>query len=59
MVVMAIALMWQGFTYISAGRGGLVPFLIVLGGPALAIYYIWYFNFYTFGETEEVGRAGL
>lgn len=59
MIAMALALIWQGFTYIGQGRGGLIPFLIVIGGPALAIYYIWYFNFYRFGEAKEAGRAGL
>jgi hypothetical protein len=45
-ILLAIALVIQAVRYISDGTGGLVPFLMLLGGPALSIYYIWYFNFY-------------
>jgi Na+/alanine symporter len=44
--VLGIALVIQALRYIADGTGGLVPFLMLLGGPVLSIYYIWYFNFY-------------
>jgi hypothetical protein len=44
--VLGMALAIQGLRYISDGTGGLVPFLMLIGGPVLSIYYIWYFNFY-------------
>ena len=46
------ALVIQALRYIADGVGGLVPFLMLLGGPALSIYYIWYFNSYE--EQSEV-----
>ena len=48
LIALAIALVWQGFSYINAGTGGLVPYFIILGGPVLAIYYTWYFSFRRF-----------
>lgn len=48
LIAVAVALVWQGFAYINAGTGGLVPYLIILGGPVLAIYYVWYFSFRRF-----------
>ena len=53
LIASAIALVWQGFTYINAGTGGLVPYFIILGGPVLAIYYTWYFSFRRF-ESDGV-----
>lgn len=47
-VVLAIALVWQAFAYIGQGIGGAVPYFLVVGGPAIALYYIWYFNFRNF-----------
>ena len=44
--VLGTALVIQALRYIADGTGGLVPFLMLLGGPVLSIYYIWYFNFY-------------
>ena len=41
-VVIAVALVWQALTAINEGRGGFVPYLMLLGGPVLAGYYIWY-----------------
>ncbi|NQW72047.1 MAG: hypothetical protein HQ453_04900 [Actinobacteria bacterium] len=55
LIALAIALVWQGFAYINAGTGGLVPYLIILGGPVLAIYYTWYFSVRRF---ESDGPAG-
>ena len=48
LIALAIELVWQGFSYINAGTGGLVPYFIILGGPVLAIYYTWYFSFRRF-----------
>lgn len=48
LIAVAIGLVIQGVAYVGAGVGGLVPYLIILGGPALAAYYTWYFNFYRF-----------
>ncbi len=44
--LLGVALIFQAVRYIGDGVGGLVPFLMLLGGPALSIYYIWFFNFY-------------
>lgn len=41
-IAMAIGLVYQGVVYIGDGIGGLVPYLMILLGPALAVYYIWY-----------------
>ena len=43
-IIGAGALVWQAFDYIGRGMGGVVPYLLVVGGPALASYYVWYFN---------------
>lgn len=43
MVVLAAALVTTGLGYISSGVGGVVPYLIVVAGPLVAIFYIWYF----------------
>lgn len=43
MVVLAAALVATGLGYISSGVGGVVPYLIVVAGPLVAIFYIWYF----------------
>ena len=47
-IALAVALVWQAFSYIGQGIGGAVPYFLVVGGPAIAIYYIWYFNFRNF-----------
>ena len=44
-VAIAIGLVYQGVIYIGDGIGGLVPYLMIVLGPALAIYYIWYLLF--------------
>jgi len=41
-IAMAVGLVFQGVVYIGDGIGGLVPYLMILIGPALAVYYIWY-----------------
>ena len=52
MIALAIGLVIQGSAYISDRLGGPVPYLMILGGPALAIFYTWYFIFRKF-ESEE------
>lgn len=47
---LAIALVIQGLNFIEDGVGGLVPYLIVLGGPVLAGYYTWYFTIRKFDD---------
>jgi hypothetical protein len=53
LVAVAVALVLQGLAYVGQGVGGLVPYLIILGGPAIAAYYVWYFNFYRFQEPKS------
>jgi len=36
--------------------GGVVPYLLVVGGPVLAGYYVWYFNIRDF-EADQPGRT--
>ncbi|MGA0221310.1 MAG: hypothetical protein ACO3MD_02335 [Candidatus Nanopelagicales bacterium] len=55
-IVVAGALVWQAFDYIGRGMGGVVPYLLVVGGPVLAGYYVWYFNIRDF-EADEPGRT--
>ena len=47
-IVLAVALVLQAFSYIGQGIGGVIPYVLVLAGPAVAIFYIWYFNFRDF-----------
>jgi len=49
-IVLAVFLVRQGVLSIAQGEGGFVPYLIIIGGPALACYYTWYFVFRRFGE---------
>jgi hypothetical protein len=42
---LAVALVWQGVIYIGEGIGGLVPYLMIVLGPSLAVFYIWYLLF--------------
>lgn len=50
--ILAILLVQQGLTGIDGGRGGIVPYFIIVGGPVLAAYYTWYFNFRRFGSDD-------
>jgi hypothetical protein len=52
-IAMAIGLVYQGVIYIGDGLGGLVPYLMILLGPALAVYYIWYLLFRAPEATTE------
>lgn len=47
-IALAVALVWQAMAYIGQGVGGVVPYLMMIGGPGLAAYYIWFFNFRDF-----------
>ena len=49
-----IAVMSTGVGFISSGEGGVVPFLMILVAPVLAIFYVWYFNFSEFAKEESV-----
>lgn len=42
-MVMAAAVVVAAISYITIGRGGIVPYLMLAGGPALGAYYLWYF----------------
>ena len=52
-IAVAIGLVYQGVIYIGDGIGGLVPYLMIVLGPALAIYYIWYLLFRAPEATTE------
>ncbi len=52
-IAIAIGLVYQGVIYIGDGVGGLVPYLMIVLGPALAIYYIWYLLFRAPDESTE------
>lgn len=52
-VVLAVALVMQAFAYIGQGIGGAIPYVLVLAGPAVAIFYIWYFNFRDFEADQD------
>ncbi len=45
-VLVAVGLVGTAIAYIAAGTGALVPYFMLFGGPVLACYYLWYFNFY-------------
>ncbi len=55
-IAVAVALVWQAFAYIGQGVGGAVPYFLIIGGPLLAGYYIWYFNFRDF-EAEQAADS--
>lgn len=42
---LAVALVYQGIQFISEGVGALVPYLMIVVGPSIAIYYIWFLLF--------------
>lgn len=51
-VVIGIAVVITGLSYISSGTGGVVPFLMVTVGPVLAVVYVYYFGFRKFDEQD-------
>jgi Flp pilus assembly protein TadB len=53
MVILAVALVATGLNFISAGQGGLVPYLIVICAPVICAYYVWYFTRYLSRVLEE------
>jgi hypothetical protein len=53
MLILAVALVGTGLNFISAGQGGLVPYLIVICGPVICGFYIWYFTRYQAGAVGE------
>ena len=44
LIIVAVVLVRQGLDYIGQGVGGFVPYAMIIGGPALAAYYTWYFT---------------
>lgn len=52
-VAIAIGLVFQGVVYISDGVGGLVPFLMIVLGPSLGVFYVWYLLFRVPEENTE------
>lgn len=52
-IAIAVGLVYQGVIYIGDGVGGLVPYLMIVLGPALAVYYIWYLLFRAPETTTE------
>lgn len=53
LIVLGIALAWQGFTLAGEGRGGAVPYFLIILGPGLAIFYTWYFTIRDFEADSE------
>ena len=45
-VVACLGVMGAAIRYIADGTGALVPYLMLLTAPVLAIYYVWFLNFY-------------
>lgn len=37
------AVVWAGVNFIQEGTGGAVPYFMIVLGPLLAGYYIWFF----------------
>lgn len=52
-VALAVALVWQAFAFIGQGVGGAIPYILIIGGPGIAAFYIWYFNFRDFEAEAE------
>lgn len=52
LIALAIALVMQSMAFIRKGVGGLVPYLMVLGGPSLAAFYTWYFTIRKFQDDD-------
>jgi hypothetical protein len=50
LIALAIALVMQSMAFIREGVGGLVPYLMILGGPSLAAFYTWYFTIRKFQD---------
>ena len=52
-IALAVALVWQALQYIGQGVGGAIPFFLIIAGPLVAGFYIWYFNFRDFEAEQE------
>jgi|GEM_PF-351938 hypothetical protein len=44
-VAVAVALVYQGIIYINDGIGAMVPYLMIVLGPSLAVFYVWFLLF--------------
>ena len=44
-VAVAVALVYQGIIYINDDVGALVPYIMIVMGPSLAVFYIWFLLF--------------
>ncbi len=51
-VVIGIAVVVTAIAYISAGTGGVVPYLMITVGPVLAVVYVYYFGFRKFDAQD-------
>lgn len=49
MVAMVVALEFTAVYDIRHGIGAAVPFFILVCAPVIGGYYLWYWNFYSFG----------
>ncbi|MFY9331817.1 MAG: hypothetical protein WAO41_09105 [Candidatus Nanopelagicales bacterium] len=49
-IVVGLAIAIAAVRYIGDGVGGIVPFLMLLGGPALAVVYVYVFAFKKWNE---------
>ncbi len=52
-IILMVAVVSAGFSFISGGEGGIVPFLMILAAPVLGVFYIWYFNFSEFAKGDS------
>ena len=51
MIALVIGLEITAVHYIQQGVGAIVPYFLILVSPILGGYYVWYWNFYTFGTS--------
>ncbi len=51
-VIIGIAVVITAIAYISAGTGGVVPYLMITVGPVLAVVYVYYFGFRKFDAQD-------
>lgn len=52
-LVFLVVFMMTAVRYIANGVGALVPYLMLVVGPVLWVYYVWYLNFFRFEELAE------
>lgn len=58
LIALAVGLVWQALTFIGEDDGGVVPYFMLVLGPALAIFYTWYFTIHDFGNAEDAEPHG-